>query len=873
MGEFDILKGNTIGARWPPTASLVIDDEVLACLCLPDGAHIHEEDKTMFLIHPTPPDSAAAPLPSVVHSVRVSSQTPLFATSVFINIADESVDRGAIQLSMVAVARCPLFAEFGGILRHAVALAADLMRGRDVGLDGIHSRQDVLAAVYRELNRALQRELQVSVLGKTFHIGTLLDGGSASGNSLPLSTASRESNAEPVHLDETLSAIAASADGGSAPATPEPEWPVASYTGISLSALVRAFGPDTMVLWYALLLRRRVLFTGQPAQAVCNLVLAAPLLVAPLESLASRLAPYVCLQDTTPLDVAGGVCGSTNLLFATREEWYDVHGSLTTGSVACSSASSLSAIKPGSGDRKFIKNVLAGLSESRSEAWIRVQFANHTRAFLAGVEADTLRGTQAKYLSSFVSDELYRAYLVQEARRAAVAEANGSASEAAVSVADIRALVATLAKGDADVAPVRLQHMLFELDKVLSDVLHLEEVVRLGGVSAVTPFLSHGSAQVRKYAVSVLGKLAVSLPGQLALLQLDAVGDVLALVDDSRANVADAAAKCVLRMAQLFVGAQALVRASTLDICTRLVLAKKTPLTVRTSAARVLLEIYEQVPGVPVPAEEVIKAFHLQLYLESPELKVALYLLLDMWGASLPALPWTERVNRFLNALCVEDQLTRTDASCHILAQLGERRELALEFVARGGIEVVLQNLRPVVNIDILVTASFCLLTRLAATALGRRRMLHLLIVPKATTALGEVNPALAFVAAELLETLSQFEETAELVVADGGLEALAAAVVRALADPHVRALALPALTALRNIALFVPSAHPLLAEHTAGQGFELGRAGDNKQLDAQVSDILASVCALVDAGPTPAPDLRRSLVRRILLDKAKTVN
>ena len=902
--EFDITKGNTIGARYPGGRSLEIDDELIACLCLPDGAHIHEEDYSHFFLHPPPHPHSAAEVAAAGKVSRVLTRSTYFGTAVFANVADPSVDRGAIQQAMVVVTRVPYFAELREILRHAVHVVIDVLRGESRQWGA--SREAILEIVHTTLNLAIHRELQVEILGRVFRLNNVLTtslGGSA-GSVSQISAEDQEGEDETAQMMRAVGGRD-SMYGLSSRGSGELEWDPTEYTGVSLSHLVRTFGVETMILWYALLLRRRILFTGQPAGSVCNMVLACPHLIAPLQVDAAKLAPYVCLQDTSPVENPGTVAGTTNLLFATREDWYDVHGALTTGSIVLSSRSDAGVpIKLGSGDKKFIKNVLTGLEEdSRSEPWVRTQFAHYTRAFLRAIDTDTLKGAQAKHLSGFMSDPMYTRYLVAAARSASESNENEKGSDTnnggnggdgeeggnggdgapsgvaggrlakvapRISAADVRAAVGMLLSSGSTLSPVQLQHAVFELDKALANVEHLEEATRVGAVGAVKPFINHSSAQVRKYAVSVLGKLACSIQGQMSILQHEVLDDIIPLVGDARANVADAAAKTLLRVGGLFIGAHALASKGMVPRAKELVLGEDTPLTVKTSAIRLLSRIYQLVPDLEFPSEAEIREFHLQLYNESPDLRASLFLLLDLWGASLPGLPSTRTVDRFLNALCVEDQVTRTDASCLILSQLASQPLLNLEFVARGGIEVVLQNLRPAVNIDVLVTASFCLLSRMAGTSLGRRRMLHHMIVPKAVDALGAVSPVLAFVAAEFLETLTQFEEVGELVVSDAGLPALYKAALRALADPHARPLALPALTALRNALLLVPGSFSVLSELVGEDREGLGPPGQDPELDLWVESSLAGLYEILEAGDGMGEEVRARLLERLLRDRSQ---
>ena len=90
------------------------------------------------------------------------------------------------------------------------------------------------------------------------------------------------------------------------------------FEGASLVQLISHFGLDTIIIWYCMLMQKRVLFVGQPAGAVGNCCLAAPLLVAPLTGWSKIMTPYVALTDISPVMKKTYICGSTNLLFETK---------------------------------------------------------------------------------------------------------------------------------------------------------------------------------------------------------------------------------------------------------------------------------------------------------------------------------------------------------------------------------------------------------------------------------------------------------------------------------------------------------------------------------------------------------------------------
>ena len=148
--------------------------------------------------------------------------------------------------------------------------------------------------------------------------------------------------------------------------------------------------------------------------------------------------------------------------------------------------------------------------------------------------------------------------------------------------------------------------------------------------------------------------------------------------------------------------------------------------------------------------------------------------------------------------------------------------------------------------------------------------MLHHMIVPKAVDALGAVSPVLAFVAAEFVETLTQFEEVGELVLLDTGLPALYKAALRGLADPHARPLALPALTALRNALLLVPGSFSVLTELIGEKREGLGPPGQDPELDLWVESSLSGLYEILEAGDGMEDEERGRLLEKLLRDRSQ---
>jgi hypothetical protein len=162
------------------------------------------------------------------------------------------------------------------------------------------------------------------------------------------------------------------------------------FGGASLSDLVRRFRVQTMVLWAGLVSLKRILFFcggGGPeakAETVGNMVLASPLLVGPLGSLiVPQLVPYVTLADVEQVSKHRSyVCGTTNGIFATKKDWYDVLADPSSGKIALENWDR-STLKVAGADLAFIQRVMDGIEQGkRGEDWVRSEFASFTHEFL-----------------------------------------------------------------------------------------------------------------------------------------------------------------------------------------------------------------------------------------------------------------------------------------------------------------------------------------------------------------------------------------------------------------------------------------------------------------------------------------------------------
>ena len=162
------------------------------------------------------------------------------------------------------------------------------------------------------------------------------------------------------------------------------------YPGASLLDVVRHFREDTLLLWWALILHRRVIFCGQPAHKVGNCCLAAPLLVAPLGGFGATLAPHVPLSHPQRIEDAPPdaplVCGVTNQIFEMWSARYDAIAMFKSGRVRVNGE--LSRIKPSGRPLRFIRSVVQAVErDGRGEAYVGARPAR--AAASAGAEGAT----------------------------------------------------------------------------------------------------------------------------------------------------------------------------------------------------------------------------------------------------------------------------------------------------------------------------------------------------------------------------------------------------------------------------------------------------------------------------------------------------
>jgi Stabilization of polarity axis/SH3 domain/Docking domain of Afi1 for Arf3 in vesicle trafficking len=345
MAEFHLTKGNNLAATYPADTQFSNGEE-LANVCFPEGAHLHHHDWTFIFLW---------------------NEGPLFGLAFYSRLEDAAMTRGAVQKSLLILARKPYFHMFLKVLPFAIQwhFAKQIQHDEDGG-DNV----TVLKQLYDSLNTTTAGDdgssdalVKFSAFGSSFQFSQI---------PLPYDT---------------------------------------FCPGASLVELVRFLKEKSMLLWKSLLLRQRILFSG--AQVCANLVgnccIAAPLMILPLSGFSRDICPYVSITDIHMLQAPHYICGATNPLFEAKAELWDTLVSFTSKkSFQCQPQLKLSGA-----DKQFAKRVLAALDDGKDEEWLRIQFEAYTHEFLGRVAQHKV----SKEFNTFQFSPLYIQYLESHRRQ------------------------------------------------------------------------------------------------------------------------------------------------------------------------------------------------------------------------------------------------------------------------------------------------------------------------------------------------------------------------------------------------------------------------------------------------------------------------
>eukprot|EP00004_Rigifila_ramosa_P018809 TRINITY_DN4722_c0_g1_i1.p1 TRINITY_DN4722_c0_g1~~TRINITY_DN4722_c0_g1_i1.p1 ORF type:complete len:1041 (+),score=247.84 TRINITY_DN4722_c0_g1_i1:192-3125(+) len=363
--------------RYPAFTLKEYSNSQLAAMCFPEGAQTLAEDFVYLILRNNPPPvlpmspastqreqdrekatsvfAAALPSPTGpgLHDDPLSGNAGyLFALAFFKCVPDKSLPRGMNQKAVLVILRQPYFGVIKPIIR--------------VCLTRLMSKGDAKAPkfMHDKLMRSLGHKMQSKMWGV------------------------RYTTALPVLMADECE-------------------------GATLSALISTFKESVMLIWNAIILNQRILFIGKSTEIVAECVLASHGLVHPLSGLKRITTCHVGAADLPQLESTPFfIVGTNNPAFSQKSDIFDVICDIGAGTVT-----SKKNLKLFAEEKEFLRKVRYGVEKrGEDEHWVRVQFTQHTEAFLIAVDQGALKGRQATLFANVQQTQLYKDYAEKNAR-------------------------------------------------------------------------------------------------------------------------------------------------------------------------------------------------------------------------------------------------------------------------------------------------------------------------------------------------------------------------------------------------------------------------------------------------------------------------
>jgi len=312
----------------------------------------------------------------------------------------------------------------------------------------------------------------------------------------------------------------------------------------SVNELVRRFKKNIMLLWYAVLLQKRIMVVGKPAHVVGSCVIAIPELIQPMviPNVATTVTPYVTLTDLEPIEEKVFIAGATNELFEQNKQWWDVCASFQTGSIIQQGVK----IKLSKKDRQFTKSVLSGIRDGRDETWTRTQFKQYTEQILVMMG----RKKKNKAVQKLKTSPIYLNHLKQPSET----ETQPQPTKLEKQILKINtetpeqkacALLEKIKTAD----DTKLPLFLFQLASQIQNLNQLTALMKKQAIPIIGNYIRHEKVQVRKYSASILSSFAVTVEGQDALISHEGiVQHIIELIQDPLPNLRYASIYCLMKI-------------------------------------------------------------------------------------------------------------------------------------------------------------------------------------------------------------------------------------------------------------------------------------------------------------------------------------
>ncbi|KAI8904967.1 stabilization of polarity axis-domain-containing protein [Powellomyces hirtus] len=434
VAEFDIDKGSALSFQYPvPTGT---DVHVLSELMLPDGAHLREEDWTMFLLN----QSDAAKEKAAIAERREEPST--YVLNLVRTKHISNVRRGARVKAMAVASRY----QWVHVFKPLLVLALDkFFNDPTIGiLEDLYNAINCMDMTRMPRLSLRQRNIfrdseDNSVLDDKFkddeakvgldpHTRMSIAASAAGADSVPASPVGATGAAKSLgnkdrHFFETTVRYGTIRMPVRIPLVlfPEEIGDVCAESGSGDNTALKwrngvpyswhphlDIGPQThpiIVLLNAILTEKRVLFLGdkRPSGEVADYVLATCALAGGgglLRGFAERCFPYVSLAGVDGLlAVPGYIAGVTNPVFEEQQSWWDVLCNVGTGKISVSQklvTSQASADRESSKDKEkewfrtsgyeldhdFISDAMTAAQTHAGEFHIRQKFLHYVQRFV-----------------------------------------------------------------------------------------------------------------------------------------------------------------------------------------------------------------------------------------------------------------------------------------------------------------------------------------------------------------------------------------------------------------------------------------------------------------------------------------------------------
>ena len=327
LSEFDIDVGSTVRHQYPSTISSCSPDW-LAEHCIPEGIHARDSDGSyLFINRKAPVLQTELLLQEVDKETERDKQYFLFGLNICRTKKDTTVKRGAVVKSIAIFSRWSFVESFKWILTQGLENYFN-----DPTIDTLKSLFEAINSINLEgtpLPSAVERHLMCRNVAR---VDKMVQAISERAQNQKTGERNNESDSsllqycQPSHWahslpleyndDKTLDILIL------------PHLGPDEVGDINVVKLLRTLHDHTLTVFNALLKGKRVMVVGHghSAKDLAQFVLSAVSLAATASpGLLRRAYPYVNLSDLGFLEGKWGyIAGTTNPMFAQREEWWDV---------------------------------------------------------------------------------------------------------------------------------------------------------------------------------------------------------------------------------------------------------------------------------------------------------------------------------------------------------------------------------------------------------------------------------------------------------------------------------------------------------------------------------------------------------------------